>query len=137
MDVVVGKSPSEAYYNTSDHNLNSVIGNIHLVRAKTDDITYDGHQLSMKASPLVAHHHHEDLQAMGHDSNNNDNSHHLLHGSGETFLNLVPPPPHLAAELGRKCMTFNAEQVSSADISSAVIGGGDATWKRDNEIGER
>lgn len=110
------KSPTNSSYygdHSPNQNLNGVIGNIHLVRAKTEEVSsYDGHQL-LKSSSLVhlgdelgMHHHHQ--HHISHDSNNNS-SH---NSSSESFLNLVPPPPHLAAELGRKCMAFNAEQVN-------------------------
>ena len=87
-----------------------MIGNIQLVRAKTEVVNYEAHQMGIKSSALVhlgeemgMHHHHQD--------SNNNHHHHL---GSEPFINIVPPPPHLAAELGRKCMAFNAEQVSGA-----------------------
>lgn len=109
------KSPTNSsYYGEHSPNLNGVIGNIHLVRAKTEDVVgpYEVHQMGLKSSSLaqlgeemhVIHHHHN---SHPHDSNNNS-----THNSIEPFLNIVPPPPHLAAELGRKCMAFNAEQVT-------------------------
>lgn len=105
MDMV--KSPT--YYGDSpSHNLNGVIGNIHLVRAKTDDMSYDGHQMSLKPSLILANTGSQnilnpDTMSMHQDANNNS----------EPFLDLVPPPPHLVAELGRRCLAFNPEQVNS------------------------
>lgn len=102
------KSPSYYGDHSPNHNpnLNGVIGNIQFVRAKTEEVSYDGHHLGMKPSALMQQH--ELDMAMHQDANNNNNSGHI-----EPFMNLVPPPPHLAAELGRKCMSFNAEQVNT------------------------
>lgn len=107
------KSPTNSSYYSGDHspnqNLNGVIGNIHLVRAKTEEVSYDGHQMALKSSSSSLLHLGEEM-TRHQDSNNN----HQLNGS-EAFLTLVPPSPHLAAELGRKCsMAFNAEQVNIA-----------------------
>lgn len=108
----VVKSPTSSSYYGDNHNhspshnpnLNGVIGNIHFVRAKTEEVSsYEGHHLGMKPTSLQVHH--EMDMVMHQDANNNNNN-------LEPFMNLVPPPPHLAAELGRKCMSFNAEQVN-------------------------
>lgn len=99
MDVQEGNSPP--YLCDDHHHIRGVISNVHLVHAKTEKLTYERHQMEMKPSPLVL-----DSLVMQQDTNNNNNS--------ESYLNLVPPPPHLAAELGRKCMSFNAEQVNNS-----------------------
>lgn len=125
MDNEVVKSPTNSsYYSDHRHHLsppnhaqpplNGVIGNIQLVRAKTEEVSsYNDPHLSLKSSATLGHHlnHHHlgEEMLLQHDANNNNNNN--IHG--EPFLNLVPPPPHLAAELNRKCMGFNAEQVNT------------------------
>lgn len=113
-------------YYSSSPNLNGLIGNIHVVRAKTEELSsYDAHQLSLKPTALDSQNivllggagegggsngtSNEDLSMNANDSNNNINH-------SEPFLSLVPPPPHVAAELGRRCLAFNNEQVSEAII---------------------
>lgn len=126
--VELGKSPPTSgapntnYYSSSPNLNGMMLGNIHVVRAKTEDLaSFDGHQMPLKPSALASLGSaqnilliggnggsgggggaNEDLSMHTSDSNNNHS---------EPFLSLIPPPPHVAAELGRRCLTFNNEQV--------------------------